>query len=326
MTDARPTRWHEATATLSDLLAWLEETKLWAEALAAADHEVMPCIEGRYATAQTAADEPTADAVSLAPAAAAPSTAAGPLDMSTLLAELTAVRHEVKLQSRSARQDREQAAGSLAQLSAAVSEFEHYRQQEATRREAVLEDAARPTAELLTDLHDAWSRAARQAREIVQSAVRTLRSWPVVPPQEPRGGWRMFAWLPWLSPAPDSATAARPGGVAHQHTALNDVLQQMRDEGAQVADRLEGLLEGYTLGLARLERALSTVGIEPIDCVGQPVDPEWMEVVQLACDDSQPSGVVVEDVRRGYRRHGRVYRYAQVVANRAAQESAKEIQ
>ena len=85
-----------------------------------------------------------------------------------------------------------------------------------------------------------------------------------------------------------------------------------------MADRLEGLAEGYTLSLQRLERLLATYGIEPIVCLGQPVDAELMEVVQVVVDPSRPSGIVLDEVRRGYRRHGQVLHFAQVVATRAA--------
>ena len=81
--------------------------------------------------------------------------------------------------------------------------------------------------------------------------------------------------------------------------------------------RLEGLATGYQLSLQRLERVLSTCGVEPMACLGQPVDPEVMEVVQIVSDATQPPGMVTDEVRCGYRRHGQVYRFAQVVATRA---------
>jgi hypothetical protein len=93
-------------------------------------------------------------------------------------------------------------------------------------------------------------------------------------------------------------------------------LCQIGREAEQIADRLEGLSAGYELGVQRLERLLAACGIEPIECVGKPVDAELMEVVQLVTESGQPDGVVVDEVRRGYRRDGQVYRFAQVVAAR----------
>jgi hypothetical protein len=42
-----------------------------------------------------------------------------------------------------------------------------------------------------------------------------------------------------------------------------------------------------------------------------------MEVVQVVADADAPPGTVTDEVRRGYRRHGRIYRFAQVVATRS---------
>ena len=84
-----------------------------------------------------------------------------------------------------------------------------------------------------------------------------------------------------------------------------------------MADRLEALVMGYSLSVQRLERLLATCGVEPLHCLGQAVDPEWMEVVQVVANAELPPGTVTDEVRRGYRRHHRLYRFAQVVATRA---------
>jgi molecular chaperone GrpE (heat shock protein) len=52
--------------------------------------------------------------------------------------------------------------------------------------------------------------------------------------------------------------------------------------------------------------------LEPIASAGQPFDPERMEVLEAVGDTGRPAGEVVEEVRRGYLRDGRVFRYAQV--------------
>jgi molecular chaperone GrpE len=56
--------------------------------------------------------------------------------------------------------------------------------------------------------------------------------------------------------------------------------------------------------------------IERIECVGLPLDPERMIVIDLADDDALPPGTVVEELRRGYTWNGRVLRLAEVRANR----------
>jgi molecular chaperone GrpE (heat shock protein) len=92
--------------------------------------------------------------------------------------------------------------------------------------------------------------------------------------------------------------------------------QELREKIKQVTQRVEQLLDsvltGYRMSLQRLERALEKSGLEPIRCVGQPFDPEQMEVVATVADSGRSGGEVIEEVRRGYLWHGRVFRYAQV--------------
>src|SRR5207248_11403289 len=76
--------------------------------------------------------------------------------------------------------------------------------------------------------------------------------------------------------------------------------------------KLEAVLVGYQMSLQRLERALAQQGLEPIECVGRPFDPETMEVVEAVRDPSRDTTEVLEEVRRGYRWQGRVFRFAQV--------------
>ncbi|MBI4578764.1 MAG: nucleotide exchange factor GrpE [Planctomycetes bacterium] len=81
---------------------------------------------------------------------------------------------------------------------------------------------------------------------------------------------------------------------------------------------LGGLLEGHDLALRRIDATLESHGIRPIECDGQPVDPERMRVVDVVRRDDRPPGQVAEVLRRGYMRENRVIRYAEVLATRAS--------
>ena len=302
MNDGLPPRWREASETLTTLLTWLAETGQWVETAAVPQTEPdgQP-ISGRTDAASTPEFRAEEEVVSP--------------DLYTLLAALTALRQEVKLQTRSARHDREQTAQALEQVSQTVTQLDTMRQAEMRRYEAALQDAERPMAEALVEVHDAFSRATREAERIVASVTTGLRQWSV-----------------WLRPGQDSVTETLPGVFSWLRARfrrlarvadisspdVTAVLQQCGSAAGPMADRLEGLAEGYKLSLQRLERLLATYGIEPIVCLGQPVDAELMEVVQIVVDPSRPSGIVLDEVRRGYRRHGQVLRFAQVVATRAA--------
>jgi molecular chaperone GrpE len=95
---------------------------------------------------------------------------------------------------------------------------------------------------------------------------------------------------------------------AHRH----DTLRANAADAAidKLNQFLQGIGDGYAMSLRRVERALPAFGLEPIDCVGRPFDPDTMEVVELG--DGGPAGTVLEEVRRGYRWNGTVFRFAQV--------------
>jgi molecular chaperone GrpE len=268
------TRWDEVLAMLGDLARWVEEVR---EETAGRD--------GAGARPADPRGEASSEEI---PGGEAHAARSGDVDLGVLLAELTALRHEAKLQTRSAHQDREQAGQSLASLARAVENFERLRQEEEARLAAAVERSEAPWVELLVDLHDALSRSLSRAD---QEALRieALAREPLARPA-PR------AWaLPWRrrNPAGDAGAGA-----------------------AELIQRVEGLVEGLRLGAVRVERALRGVGVEPVEAKGRPVDLECMEVVQIASDATLPPDLVVDEVRRGYRKAGSVYRWAQVVANR----------
>ena len=84
-----------------------------------------------------------------------------------------------------------------------------------------------------------------------------------------------------------------------------------------------GILEGYALALRRIDAALESRGIRPIESDGRPVDPERMRVVDLIQRDDLPAGHVAETLRRGYVQGKRIIRCAEVQAVAAPQEMTK---
>ena len=301
MKDGLHQRWRDVRTMLTDWLAWLDETQHWVE---------------------TTAGDTAAPASSDASVSSELIPEASRADLSTLFEVMTALRQDVNLQTRSARRDRDQASETLDTLSAAVDQL---------RREA--EESASEAADavhvdVLLDLHDALWRAERQASQVLAATVETLRDWREWAEKETQADDaqetlptpvadvkpRVFDRLrQWFSGASTPAVEAPEPAVADIASVGDDV----KAEAGRMANRLDGLATGYQLSLQRLERALSTCGIKPMACLGQPVDPELMEVVQIVSDAAQPPGIVTDEVRCGYRRHGQVYRFAQVVATRA---------
>ncbi len=140
-------------------------------------------------------------------------------------------------------------------------------------------DAARPLLLALVEAHDALALA---GREVARQREAVLAELEATPP--PPGFWaRLFGAAP---PRPPEAGKLR--GV------------------------LDGLVKGYEMGLARLERALARHGVEPVEAVGRPFDPERMEALEPVDAPGRPRGEVAEEVRRGWAWQGRVLRFAQV--------------
>jgi GrpE len=85
------------------------------------------------------------------------------------------------------------------------------------------------------------------------------------------------------------------------------------DESASRLEQiLDALLVGYTMSLQRLERAMEQHGLETIACAGEPFDPETMEVAEVVRDEGRSGTIVLDEIRKGYRWRGRVFRFAQV--------------
>lgn len=77
-----------------------------------------------------------------------------------------------------------------------------------------------------------------------------------------------------------------------------------------------GLAEGLEITLRRMEQMLGSHGVTPLQAVGRPLDPRTMRVVEVRQEEGQADGIVLEEIRRGYLRQGKLFRLAEVVANR----------
>jgi molecular chaperone GrpE len=213
------------------------------------------------------------------------------VDLATLLGHFVALRQEVNLQTRSVRAQQEQTADFFRRLEEGIAALSR-----AARRQEPADDreTLRPLLKALVDLYDALSMAGQQI-ERVQAAVLPLLDDLVVPTPSERPSF----WSRWFgSPSSDNAQRGRQ--------------ERAREAVDRIRQVIEGLVTGYTMSVERIDQALRQHGLEPMPAVGDPFDPEQMEVLEAVNDTGRPSGTVLEVVRRGYRHQGRVFRYAQV--------------
>jgi len=114
--------------------------------------------------------------------------------------------------------------------------------------------------------------------------------------------------------------------LQQQHAqALKHAATDLARELLPVVDSLDRTLEhvnklppddsvgaGVKLLADEFAKVLKTHGIEPIEAVGKPFDPEIHEALMRDASSSLPAGTVCAELQRGYRLHDRVLRPARV--------------
>lgn len=103
------------------------------------------------------------------------------------------------------------------------------------------------------------------------------------------------------------------------HDGLELAVAASRTGGGAESPQLRDLREGVRLTLATLERRIGELGATRIEVLGLPYDPRTAEAIDLApVADERQDGVVVEEVRAGWRIGDRVLRPARVRVGKLA--------
>jgi molecular chaperone GrpE len=240
-----------------------------------------------------------------------PADAGPPVDLATLVGQFTALRHEVNLQTRASRAQLELNAQTLDQLAQAL---------DAVRRPPVPpaldgradDDALRAQLKAVLDVYDALALARRE----VQRLHAQLPAEPTATtdlPAPPDVSVQLPFWARWLRLGAAVETAVAP---LHDWTHRATARLAAADTASRLRQMVDAILVGYDMSLQRLERTLRQCGLETIPAVGQPFDPETMEVAEVVRDASRTGTEVIEEVRPGYRWRGKLFRYAQVRVTR----------
>jgi molecular chaperone GrpE len=218
--------------------------------------------------------------------------------LQTLVAEFTALRQEINLLTRAARTQQEQNAETLRLLGGTVDALEETSAQAADDSEAKL---LRPLLKTLVDVYDALALARREVQRVDAAIQRVVpdESTQAETTIEPQASATRRWWQWWSIP-----TAAR----APKPTAADEC----RRAADQVRQFFTSVVTGYTMSLQRIDRVLQEHQLEPIVCVGEVFDPECMEVVEVVAEPGRRGTEVLEEVQRGYRWRGRLFRYARV--------------
>ncbi|OEF96939.1 nucleotide exchange factor GrpE [Vulcanibacillus modesticaldus] len=86
-------------------------------------------------------------------------------------------------------------------------------------------------------------------------------------------------------------------------------------EASKENQNFETLVQGVEMVYRQLEELLVKEGLEPIEAVGQHFDPEIHQAVMQVESDQYESGVVVEELQKGYKFKGKVIRPSMVKVN-----------
>jgi molecular chaperone GrpE len=88
----------------------------------------------------------------------------------------------------------------------------------------------------------------------------------------------------------------------------------------------EAIVEGVRQTIEDFEKTLRAAGVEPIESVGQPFNPQMHEAVDTVLVNSELDGQVIGEYARGYRLGDRLLRPAKVQVGRgpAKAEQARQ--
>lgn len=208
-----------------------------------------------------------------------------------LVEEFTALRHELKLQTKSTRGLIELSEATIAGMRQAIDAFRAVE----PREERAAWGAGKPLAEALADLDEALARGRREIERISRRMGEDSTN-ALLDAVDDR--FRRMSWL-------------RRMLAADYHRQV----QNVASGGTwQRLDLLEAIIEGYGLIQARLARVMAAERIARIECLGRPADPEQMVVLEVIDDPDHEPGTVLKELRTGYTWRGRLLRYAEVQA------------
>jgi molecular chaperone GrpE len=97
---------------------------------------------------------------------------------------------------------------------------------------------------------------------------------------------------------------------------VRDSLERGLEAANDPAATIEALTEGKQLIMKMLSKAMGDHGLQTIDPVGEPFDPEKHEAMTMLTSDQHPENTVIDVIEKGYQLHDRLIRPAKVVVSR----------
>lgn len=286
---------------------WLQETRGAAEAVAASEQAAREAAqidqsdwgtEGGHPAESNGSLDRSASPLIADDAPAIPPTAEAGLFQ--LAEEFTALRQELKLQTKSGRNLQEQTEQAVKALNQSLETIRTAEAQAVAAAKAAFKPREEALLESYMNLDDALERG-RQALEAVRNKISRASAQPLLDQLDAD-----YAKLGWWSRRLSAGYHASAKLAVNRHSTNH-------------SGPLDSVLEGYQLIQNRVQKAMKAEDLERIPCEGLPVDLNSMTVVEALPEPGKTPGTVLKEVRRGYRWQGQIVRFAEVavVANRS---------
>jgi molecular chaperone GrpE len=82
-------------------------------------------------------------------------------------------------------------------------------------------------------------------------------------------------------------------------------------------DNVQSIREGSELIYNKLKKTLEQKGLEPMESIGQPFDPERHDAItEVTAQLDADKGKVIDEIERGYLLNGKIIRHAKVVVGK----------
>ena len=111
---------------------------------------------------------------------------------------------------------------------------------------------------------------------------------------------------------------SRYDGMADAITKMMPVLDSIASAKKMIKE--EKLLEGFVMIENQLLNAFSSLGVEKIEAINQPFDPNLHNALAVQNNPDFDDDIVLEEYQAGYKLNDKVIRYSQVIVNKKEEE------
>lgn len=107
---------------------------------------------------------------------------------------------------------------------------------------------------------------------------------------------------------------AKIDGIANAVEVLLPSLDAFKNAKEKIKD--ENTLQGIDMLEKQILSGFEKLGVQKIEAVGLPLDPNVHNVLAVAKDETKPDGIILNELQAGYKMQDKIIRCSQVVVNK----------